>query len=104
MALTVTLDGGMPRRVGKLRLSTGTLAFDSSYPTNGESLAATALGFRSTCYSLEFVGGDAATKRCSWDKTNAKVLVFLETGGTFAEQGNGTDPGLSAVRFTAWGD
>jgi len=103
MGLTVTLDSGFPKRLGKYRMSCGTIAFDASYPTGGEAIAAADVGFPTTIDALIFVGGDAATKRLSWDKANGTVLVYLETTGTYAEQGSGTDPGLSAARFMAWG-
>lgn len=103
MALTATIDANGRQRLGKFIMVTGTLGFDASYPTNGEPITAVQLGFPHVIQALVFLGGDAPTKRLSWDKTNSKVLVYLETGGTFAEQGNTTDPGISAARFMALG-
>jgi len=46
MALTFTLSGDWQGNVGNQRYVQGTLAFDSSYPTGGESLTAANIGLR----------------------------------------------------------
>jgi len=103
MGLTITLDANTPVRIGKRKMSTGTVLFDASYPTNGEAITASDVGFYETIEALVFLGGLSATQRLDWLKTTSKVKVYTEVGGTFAEHTNGTDPGISAARFMAWG-
>ena len=73
MALTVSVT----RRVtaGNQHIVTGTIAFDSSYPTGGESFTAADLGLRVVDLMLV-----QATKGFDYeyDYTNSKVLVYTQ--------------------------
>lgn len=82
MALTVAVT----RRVvaGHQNIVTGTLAFDSSYPTGGESLTAANLGLRTI--DLMLIQPSAVGFLYSYDYTNSKVQVYTQgyahgTGG-----------------------
>ena len=79
MALVVTLDSAMPYlSLGNLRGILGTMAFDSSYPTNGEDITAAQLGLsRIDDLRVYPSNGYAFT----FDKTNLKVLAY-RTGAT----------------------
>lgn len=78
MALTVTREKIMTS--GDAHRIIGTIAFDSSYPTGGESLTAADFGL-TAIRELELKESGGYT--FSWDKTNNKVLVY-GTGRAFA--------------------
>ena len=78
MPLTVALDAGMPIRLGKRRLSTGTITFDDSYPTNGEAYTLADLGMQRNLDVLGFVG-DFSGYHFDWDKANGRIKVFRIT-------------------------
>ena len=103
MALEATLDAGFPARVGKKRMSCGTLKFDSSYPTNGEPITPQLIGFQSRIEAISFIGGMGAGKQIDWDPVNLKLICYTPATGTHAEVTNTTDPGLATARFVAWG-
>lgn len=73
MAITVTPDTGFPQRMGKRRISIGSILFDSSYPTGGEAITAANLGFTSID-NMSFAGGQKGL-RFAFDKGNLKVMV-----------------------------
>lgn len=79
MALTVAIS--KRERVGKQHYRSGTIAFDSSYPTGGESL---------TAADLELVSVDlcliapASGLLFEYDHTNSKVKAVYPTGGAAA--------------------
>lgn len=82
MALTVAVT----RRVvaGDQNIVVGTLAFDSSYPTGGESLTAANLGLRTI--DLVLLQQSTVGFTYAYDYTNSKVLVYSQgyahgTGG-----------------------
>jgi len=87
MALTVTKDAPRSYRVGKnspYAVLTGKIAFDSSYPTGGESTTGITNSFR-TALQITFISDDGYTFK--WDKTNNKVLAYTQgitTGATGA--------------------
>jgi hypothetical protein len=72
------------------RFVVATITFDSSYPTGGEALAASALGLGVIDF-LTISGTSANT--FAWDRANNKIKAFVRTTGV--EVANATD--LSAV-------
>lgn len=80
MALTITLDRKSPARINKgtrLSILTGTIAFDSSYPTGGEDFTGVSKYFR----TLQSVILDNTSGYVfAYDETNKKVKVFLSSG------------------------
>lgn len=94
MALTITeQDQGV---FGDQRYWIGTVAFDSSYPTGGEALAASDIPGMSTSIRAVFVGAQSSlvpTKVVSWDPSTAKLVVNVEDGttGISAEAANESD-------------
>lgn len=79
MALTVTIN--KTDTVGRyLKVKTGTILFDSSYPTNGEALTAANLGFSSSVQT--FVASPAAGLIFEYDFANSKLKAHYPTGGT----------------------
>ena len=92
--------------VGDLRTVIGTVAFDSSYPTNGEALTAATLGLQ----DLRFVHFSANSGYVfEYDYTNSKVKVYYgdnnnASDGPLIEVPNTTDlSALSAVKYIALG-
>lgn len=88
-----------------LKFVTGTIAFDSSYPTNGESITTIADKF-ATVYGV--LVSPASGYTFEYDIANKKVKAFwVDTtvdGAALAEVANTTNlSALSAVPFIAWG-
>lgn len=82
-----------------LTLLTGTFAFDSSYPTGGESITDIYDMFRS-CNGVIFQGSDG-TRLFAVDHTNKKVKAFSALG---TEVANATDlSAVTGIRWLAWG-
>ena len=110
MALTVAVT----RRnvAGHQNIVTGTIAFDSSYPTGGESLTAADLGLRTVDLML-FQQSDIGFT-FSYDYTNSKVKVYTQgyahgTGGAVTVDdypitaGPGVTSGISVSLTTGAG-
>ena len=74
MALTVTLSGDWMESIGSRRAVNATIAFDSSYPTGGESLTAANLGL-GVLDKVEIESKSGYT--FSYDYTNSKVLAYV---------------------------
>jgi hypothetical protein len=73
MALTITLSGDWQGNVGAQRHVRGTIAFDSSYPTGGESLTAANIGLR----VVDFIEVTARSGYVfEYDYTNSSLLVY----------------------------
>ena len=91
MALTISLED---RRIsGDRVLVDAKIAFDASYPTNGEALAYTDF---SGLHQIDHLIGHStnlAVRRVVWDDTNSKLKVFVEDGtsGKEAEVADTTD-------------
>jgi len=79
MALTVTIN--KTDTVGRyLKVKTGSIVFDSSYPTNGEALTASNLGFST---DVEFIEISAAGGLIfEYDYANSKLKALYPTGGS----------------------
>lgn len=110
MALTVA----MTRRVvtGDQYMVVGTIAFDSSYPTGGESFTPADLGLRTV--DLMLFQQNTLGFTFSYDYTNSKVLVYAQgaahaAGGAATlddyavTAGPGVSSGISISRETAAG-
>lgn len=76
MGLTVTLSGDWLGNVGNERTSTGTLAFDSSYPAGGEALSAANIGL-GLIDKIEIESKSGYV--FSYDYDNGKVMVYEQT-------------------------
>ena len=78
MALSVSIS--KTDSVGRyLKAKTGTITFDSSYPSNGEALSALDLGFSTSVEVL--VAAPAGGLIFEYDKANSKIKAFYPTGG-----------------------
>jgi hypothetical protein len=78
MALSIAID--KTDTVGRyIKVKTGTIAFDSSYPTNGEPLVNTDIGFSTTVSFLQ--AAPNAGLIFEYDHTNSKIKAFYPTGG-----------------------
>lgn len=78
MALTFSKD--KEGVAGDLRYWSGTITFDSSYPTGGEAITASNFGFGSTIYILSM--NPNAGVYPEFDRTNSKIKVYFPTGGS----------------------
>jgi hypothetical protein len=114
MALTWTIEarlrvepGDHGRWEGENKvLLFGTVAFDSSYPTNGEAVVAADLGANGTNAAIDMlmVTNGETGYVYSWDKSAAKIKAFEAgaDGAALDEVGNTTDISAdAAVAFTA---
>ncbi len=105
LTLTETTQGVM----GSIRFWLGTIAFDSSYPTGGEALAASDVPGMSTSVQGVLVDSGSAgvaTKRIVWDPSAAKFVIFVEDGtsGIEAEAANTSDQsGVVDVQVMVFG-
>ena len=88
MALTITKDFPAIERISRnMGMLTGTIAFDASYPTGGESATDITKYFK-TCLRVVCDGKSGYT--FEWDKTNSKLKVMyvdkvtVTTGATAA--------------------
>ena len=99
MALTVTLTGDWASISGNKNTVTGTLAFDSSYPTGGESLTAAAIGLGAIDF-IQFapVGGVTPVVETSLPARTVNVKAYVP-GATVGATGTETvdDTPLSGV-------
>ena len=77
MALTIALDFPNAKKIGRgVGILSGTVAFDSSYPTGGESATGITAKFR-TC--LRLVCDAKQGHVFEWDKTNKKIKALYPT-------------------------
>ena len=108
MALTFTkqADGVM----GDKRYWIGTVAFDASYPTGGEAVAATDFWPNGLVLDSVIVGAGSAlvfTKVVRWDPSTKKLTVGVEDGtsGIEAQAANESDQsGIVDVPLVAFGE
>jgi len=88
MALTVTIPDGAKSVFGNKRITVGTIAFDSSYPTGGEALVAGDIGFD----KIDFITFSSDIVQCYWasdkllayygDNDNAAHAEFVQVTST----------------------
>ena len=79
MALEVSIS--KTDTVGRyLKVKTGTITFDSSYPTGGESLSASDLGFSTKVET--FVASPNGGLIFEYDFTNSKLEAYYPSGGS----------------------
>lgn len=110
MALVITKDVPRVERISRnLGMLIGSIAFDSSYPTGGESLTDISKYFKTDLH-VSFISDSGYV--FMWNKTDDKVLAYItkdpgDAGGAdvvLQEVGNTGDlSGLTAVRFIAVG-
>lgn len=103
MAITVTLDARPHDNLSTHRAVFGTITFDSSYPTGGESLQGADLKNLGEIEKILFEpasNGTPIIKHLKYDYTNKKVLVF-DVGGT--QTANATDLSAYSAGFVAFG-
>lgn len=81
MALTIAIT--RTERMGRMKYVTGTIAFDSSYPTGGESLTAANVNLN---VIKDLSAQPSGGLIFSYDMTNKKLLAYQPTGG------GGTNP------------
>lgn len=108
MALVVTFNSGPKyRRMGKQKIVKGTLAFDSSYPTNGEPLAASALALAAIESMHVHPGFGYVFQAVRSSATAYLIKVYWQNevaASVLVEVTNTTDlSALTAVAFTAYG-
>jgi len=107
MALSVsTTSFGVP---GAEKFSTGTITFDSSYPTNGESLTAANLGFPTAVRFIAIEPTDGYV--FEYNYADSKVIAYRSAAvastpaaaAALAEVGNTVDLSASVARYFAIG-
>jgi len=106
MALVPTLSGDWLGSIGSLRIVTGTLAFDASYPTGGEPLTPATLGLGVIHFLIaEPNSGYVFT----YDYANQKLLAYYAdydavADGPLIQFPDATSlAALTAVKFMAIG-
>lgn len=103
MAVTLTKYNSQDIHLGgDLYLWAGKITFDSSYPTNGEAIAASDFGGDEILSVSLNAAADVVTKFAYWDRANSKIKIFVEDGtsGICAEAGSTSDQ--SAVDVDLW--
>lgn len=107
MAVVVTKDMPRPQLLAKdssYGILSGSIAFDNSYPTNGESITDITKYFKS-CFQI--MVEPSLGYLFTYDKTNAKIKVYEKVdavAGTRAEVVNTGDlSGITAAKFIALG-
>lgn len=107
MAITVTFDMPRARRVKKGfkdAFISGTIAFDNSYPDNGE-LATDITNKFKTCNRIVF--DNFLGYLFQWDKTNKKIIVYQTAdavAGTRNAVANAADiSAITGLNFIAYG-
>lgn len=99
MALTVTLSGDWLSSIGNKRAVSGTITFDSSYDSGGESLTAANIGL-GRIERIEFNQGEDGYV-FEYDYSASKVIVYTPSQPTFTVASSGAigtnmEIGLSA--------
>lgn len=103
MAVSATKVAGTSTIFGNKRVRVYDVTFDSSYPTGGEPLAASALGLRKIQFAIctvKAVGGTVNVANVHYDRANSKLLVFDETPGEAADT---SDLSTLVVQVVAFG-
>lgn len=96
--MAVTVSNQAPIKVGNKKVVLQTIAFDSSYPTNGEVLTIGQLGLTMADQILIF---PSAGYTFNYDAANSKVKAYASSG---TEVSNTTDlSALTAVQVLAIG-
>lgn len=106
MAAAVTLSGDWLHSLGSLRAVVASVAFDNSYPTGGESIAASKFGLG----KIEFlIAQSTGGYIFAWDNANSKLLAYYgdnnnAADGPLIEVPNATDlAALTAVPVLVFG-
>lgn len=104
MALTVSLTGDWLQSLGSRRAVNGTITFDSSYATGGESLTPANIGL-GVIQSITFNHGEDGYV-FKYNHSTQKVMVFTPSKPTFTVNSSGAigasmEIGLSADSASA---
>ena len=106
MALSISLDARAKEHLGGLKIRCGTIGFDDSYPTGGETLTPGQLGFSEEIFALIV---DSAPLVCKYDASNDKLMAFwcdydANSDGVLVQVANTTDlSSYTGLRFIAIG-
>lgn len=84
MSLTIT-EVERRQSVGNYFEKLVDVTFDSSYPTGGEPLTASDLGFGSVLSVVGDVLPSGAVRYVAYDRTNSKLLAFDADGAQIAD-------------------
>jgi hypothetical protein len=95
MAVTVNIISR--DKTAQRKIVYGTVALDSSYPTNGEPCAQSVLGLGQIDH-IEFTNANGY--RPQYDFTNEKIKVYTSAG---TETTNATDLSAITLRYKAMG-
>lgn len=98
--MAITATSRIHNYAQKRRTVRAILAFDSSYPTGGESLTPEQVGL-TQIEGMAVIGGNAGYS-LEYDINNSKVKVF-DGAGTEVPDTTGLDQDLSAVRVIFYG-
>ena len=93
MALTVSLTGDWMASSGSQRATSGTITFDSSYATGGESLTAANVGLGTISF-IEFNQGSSGYT-FAYDYSTNKVKVYHSAG--FTPAGTNSAPTITTT-------
>lgn len=85
MALTYTprtdqINQKAPNIIGDLKLWIGTVTFDNSYPTGGEVILPTDVGFNVSIDAVIAMGSPGGSRLFLWDQANKKMKLFTALG------------------------
>lgn len=103
MALTFT--AGNSGVQGNVRVWSGVITFDSSYPTGGEAIAVGDFGFTLEILNVVLGPTNVAGIDAVWDQANSKVILYDEdnTSGIAAQVADTTDMSATTVPVTVTG-
>jgi len=93
MALTYTprtdqINQKAPNIIGDLKMWIGTVTFDNSYPTGGEAIAKSDVGFDVSVDAVIPMGSPNGNRLFQWDPVNKKMKLFTALG---TEAANASD-------------
>lgn len=102
MALTFTprvdqINQKAPNIIGDLKMWIGTITFDSSYPTNGELISKSDVGFDVAVDAVIGLTEIAGSRLAVWDPANKKIKLFTAIGAEAANASNQSAVVVNAV-------
>lgn len=107
MAAVVTLAGDWLKSIGNMKAVVASVAFDSSYPTGGESVTPAKLGLG----KIEFLIAQPTSGYVfQWDNANSKLLAYYAdydavADGALIQVPDTTDlSGLTAIKVLVFGN
>ena len=95
------------RKLGTMQVSTGTVAFDTTYPAGGEAFTHDMVGFSQEIEMADF-GEPCGGHVILFDRVNQKAKVYYGdysagADGVLVENAVADISALTAVPFIAWG-